>query len=65
MTVNEENDMFRTRASFHPDLALGTSALKPRLGQPTDLRLRWTVRNGRLMSGWQFESPDVTESDAR
>jgi hypothetical protein len=57
--------MFRTRATaltqnFEPR----TAAMPVSHARPTDLRLRWTARDGRLMARWEREPHDPTEGRA-
>jgi hypothetical protein len=54
--------MFRTRATaLTQDLTPRTAATHVTHGLSTDLRLRWTVRNGQLMARWEREPRDLTE----
>jgi hypothetical protein len=46
--------MFRTRATaLTQDLTPRTAATHVTHGLSSDLRLRWTVRNGQLMARWE------------
>jgi hypothetical protein len=58
--------MFRTRATaLTHDLTPRTAATYVTHVLSTDLRLRWTVRNGQLMGRWEREPHDLTEGRAR
>ena len=57
--------MFRTRATaLTQDLTPRTAAPHVTHGRSSDLRLRWTVRNGQLMARWEREPHDLTEGRA-
>ena len=48
--------MFRTRATaLTQDLTPRTAATHVTHGRSSDLRLRWTGRNGQLMARWERE----------
>jgi hypothetical protein len=57
--------MLRTRATvLTQDLTPRTAATQVGHALSASLRLRWTVRNGRLMARWAREPHDLTEGGA-
>ena len=57
--------MFRTRATvLTQNVAPRTAATQVSHGRHTDLRLRWSARDGRLMARWEREPHDATEGRA-
>ena len=57
--------MCRTRATaLTQDLTPRTAMTHVTHGLSSDLRLRWTVRNGQLMARWEREPHDLTEGRA-
>ena len=58
--------MFRTRAAaLNQDLTPRPVVTHTGLALPCDLRLRWAIRNGRLMARWEREPHEFTEGHPR
>jgi len=55
--------MFLTRTA--DDLKQRTAATAGRPARRANLRVWWTVRDGRLLARWQRESRDPAEGGAR
>ncbi len=57
--------MFRTRATaLTQDLTPRAAATHVTHVLSSDLRLRWSVRNGQLMARWEREPHELTEGRA-
>ena len=58
--------MFRTGATtFRPERMPRIHPTATHRLRSTDLRLRWTVREGRLVSSWRREPQGIAEAPTR